>query len=289
MGKGNLQRDENSVPAMGGIDTTDPTQVLPLEIDPATGRLLVTAIITSGGSGGAGTEYTDGDADGTPTGTAILGFDGTNLRAVTTDAQGDLQVDVLSLPTVTVQATDLDIRVLNSATDSVTVTGTVGVDGAVEITNDSGNPIPVNATDFDIRNLVFATDKVDVSGSTLGANSGVDIGDVTVNGLPNDTYSVVSVDATTIGDTNIATTTAGQTLRLYYICLSANGANSADVTVTIKLGATTMFKISLKAGAIWARNIGAGRRYIAGALGEDLLVTLSAAQTVHVSAEYEIL
>jgi hypothetical protein len=51
MGKGNLQRDENSVPAMGGIDTTDPTQVLPLEIDPATGRLLVTAIITSGGSG----------------------------------------------------------------------------------------------------------------------------------------------------------------------------------------------------------------------------------------------
>jgi hypothetical protein len=289
MGKGILPRDESNVPAAGAVAYDDLDRVYPLQIDPATGRLLVTAIITSGGSGGAGTEYTDGDADGTPTGTAILGFDGTNLRAVTTDAQGDLQVDVLSLPTVTVQATNLDIRDLNSATDSVAVTGTVGVSGVVEITNDSGNPIPVNATDLDIRNLAFATDKVDVSGSTLGANSGGDIGDVTVNGLPSDTYSVTSVDATAIGDTNIATTTAGQTLRLYYICLSANGANSADVTATVKLGATTLFKVSLKAGAIWARNIGAGRRYIAGALGDDLLVTLSAAQTVHVSAEYEIL
>lgn len=233
MGKGNLQRDENSVPAMGGIDTTDPTQVLPLEIDPATGRLLVTAIITSGGAGGGGTEYTDGDADATPTGTAIMGFDGTNMRVVTTDAQGDLQVDILSLPTVTVQATNLDIRDLNSATDSVAVTGTVAI--------------------------------------------------------TTDTYSATAVDATASGDTTIITTTGGQTARLYYISLSANGANSADVTVEVKIGATTKFKVSLKAGSIWARNIGAGRRYLAGSVGDDVIVTLSAAQTVHVSAEYEII
>lgn len=37
----------------------------------------------------------------------------------------EVQVDVLTMPTVTVQATDLDIRDLSSATDSVTVTGTV--------------------------------------------------------------------------------------------------------------------------------------------------------------------
>lgn len=45
----------------------------------------------------------------------------------------------------------------------------------------SGATQPVSATDLDIRNLVFATDKVDASGTTLGANSGVDIGDVTIN------------------------------------------------------------------------------------------------------------
>jgi len=39
----------------------------------------------------------------------------------------------------------------------------------------------ISATDLDVRNLVFATDKVDASGTTLGANSGVDIGDVTIN------------------------------------------------------------------------------------------------------------
>jgi hypothetical protein len=54
------------------------------------------------------------------------------------------------------------------------------VSGTVTANAGSGT-FTVGATDLDIRNLVFATDKVDASGSTLGANSGVDIGDVTVN------------------------------------------------------------------------------------------------------------
>lgn len=233
MGKGILPRDESNVPAAGAVAYDDLDRVYPLQIDPATGRLLVTAIITSGGAGGAGTEYTDGDADATPTGTAIMGFDGTNMRAVTTDAQGDLQVDVLSLPTVTVQATDLDIRVLSSATDSIAVTGTVAVS--------------------------------------------------------EDTYSAIAADATATGDNPIVAVSGGNTLRLYYICLSANGANAADVTAIVKLGTTELFKVSLKAGAIWARNIGAGRHYLAGAAADDLIVELSDTQTVHVSAEYEII
>jgi hypothetical protein len=85
------------------------------------------------------TVYTDGSGTVTK-GIAILGQDGTNPQAIKTDANGELQVDVLTMPSVTVTATDLDVR-----------------------------------------NLVFATDKVDASGTTLGANSGVDIGDVTIN------------------------------------------------------------------------------------------------------------
>ncbi len=45
----------------------------------------------------------------------------------------------------------------------------------------SGATQPVSSTNLDIRDLTFAADKVDASGSTLGANSGVDIGDVTIN------------------------------------------------------------------------------------------------------------
>ena len=60
------------------------------------------------------------------------------------------------------------------ATDQIQLTNALKVDGSA-VTQ------PVSATNLDIRDLVFATDKVDASGSTLGSNSGVDIGDVTIN------------------------------------------------------------------------------------------------------------
>jgi hypothetical protein len=48
MGQGILPRDENNVPAAGAISVSDADLILPLEIDDATGRLLVSAIITGG-------------------------------------------------------------------------------------------------------------------------------------------------------------------------------------------------------------------------------------------------
>jgi hypothetical protein len=88
---------------------------------------------------------------------------------------------------LTVDATDLDIRDLDSAQDSVEVLQATHDNlnlnanlqvGDADVAN--GNPVPVSdaggsltvdATDLDIRDLVFATDKVDVSGST---NIGLD-------------------------------------------------------------------------------------------------------------------
>lgn len=79
------------------------------------------------------TVYTDGTGTVTK-GIAILGQDGTNPQAIKTDANGELQVDVLTMPTVTIQ----------DGGGSITVDGTV----------------TVNATDLDIRNLAPATDTV---------------------------------------------------------------------------------------------------------------------------------
>lgn len=98
------------------------------------------------------------------------------------------------------------------------------------------------------------------------------------------TFTATSVDASSSGDNVIVAIT--NTPKLYYISLSANGANSADVTATVKIGSSSKYKVSLKAGAIWARNIGAGKKYLTGSAGEDIIVNLSAAQTVHVSVEY---
>lgn len=90
------------------------------------------------------------------------------------------------------------------------------------------------------------------------------------------------------GDNTVKTPATGTRLILQYLCLSADGANTADVTATVKWsGGATLYKISLKAGAIWARNIGAGRRVLDGAIDQALLVNLSAAQAVHVSHESE--
>jgi hypothetical protein len=101
-----------------------------------------------------------------------------------------------------VSATDLDIRDLTS-TDVVTVTGGAGQTADVKVTLDGESvPVtgtfyqatqPVSATDLDIRNLAKAQDEVysvlktdagvayDARLVTAQANSGVDIGDVTIN------------------------------------------------------------------------------------------------------------
>lgn len=69
-----------------------------------------------------------------------------------TDGTDDLAINADGSINSVVSATDLDIRDLAFATDSVDV---------------SGSSVTVSATDLDIRNLVFATDKVDVSGSSV--------------------------------------------------------------------------------------------------------------------------
>ena len=98
-----------------------------------------------------------------------------------------------------------------------------------------------------------------------------------------------AVTAGSSGDNTIYTPATGKAVGLQYICLSADGANTADVTATVKFGAggAAKYKLSLKPGAIWARNIGARMRWLAGAVDEALIVNLSAVQNVHVSAEVE--
>src|SRR3990167_9200673 len=68
---------------------------------------------------GGGTQYADGAGRGTATGTLMMGDDGTNIQSAHMDSAGDLQIDVLTMPTITVNthavtATDLDIRNLTN-------------------------------------------------------------------------------------------------------------------------------------------------------------------------------
>lgn len=101
------------------------------------------------------------------------------------------------------------------------------------------------------------------------------------------TYSAKSVTAIASGDTTIHTPTNGAAVRLHYICLSASGSNTAPILAVIKFGSTVLYQVSLAPGAMFARNIGAGRYYLQGATNASVVVNLSGVQTVYSNIEYE--
>lgn len=101
-------------------------------ITDASGRMWITGAVTQSGTWNIGTltsitntvtvsdpTYTDATGTTVPANAAfVAGTDGTNTRALKTDAAGELQTDVLSLPGVTATAT------LGALNDAVTITTT---------------------------------------------------------------------------------------------------------------------------------------------------------------------
>lgn len=160
--------------------------------------------------------------------------------------------------------------------------------------NDNGGSITIDGT-IGVNNFP-ATQVVSWSGQSVGISGTVPItdngGSITVDGsltITPDTYSAKAGTAFSSGDTTIHTPAAGKAIRLHYISINADGANSTDCTTILKFaaGGSSIYKLCLKAGAMWARNIGAGRRYIQGGINEALIINLSAAQNIHYSIEYE--
>ena len=78
-------------------------------------------------------------------------------------------------------------------------------------------------------------------------------------------------------------------VRLHYLCFNAKGSNSGAVEAAVRFGDAGDLKylVDLVAGSIFARNIGAGRRWIEGDADESLNLNLSASQTVNATVEWE--
>lgn len=148
---------QNRTPVLMGWANDASNTAVPIAADPATGRLLVNATGSSGGTsstfgatfpttgtavgasdgtnmqplnvdgsgnlkvtgGGGGTQYANGSAQATPTGTVALGWDTANVRALSTDSSGKLNI----LGTVTANAgTNLNTSAL--ALDATLTGGT---------------------------------------------------------------------------------------------------------------------------------------------------------------------
>lgn len=155
------------------------------------------------------TVYTDGTGT-VSKGIAVFGQDGTNPQAIKTDSSGELQVDVLTMPTVAVtQSGTWDEVGINDSGNSITVdnaqlsvvgSGTEAAAMRVTIATDSTGVLSVDDNDSSLTvdnahltslgGAISGTEvQVDVVGALpagtnaigkLAANSGVDIGDVDV-------------------------------------------------------------------------------------------------------------
>lgn len=175
---------------------------------PLTGTGDATAIVATDDAGAAGQVQivklaiaTDGSA-----------------TAIPADATDGILVNLGANNDVTVSGVSTAAKQDTGNTSLATLAGAVaGTEVQVDVLTMPSTT--VTATDLDIRNLVFATDKIDVSGSTLAANSGVDIGDVTINNAAGaaavniqDGGNAITVDGSLTAVTTVTTVTTVSTV-----------------------------------------------------------------------------
>jgi hypothetical protein len=149
-----------------------------------------------------GFDVTDADtiADSDTVGAFLRSADGTLLTHTTNGAKESLDVNIANTGAIAVSATDLDIRDLDSATDSVAAvqsgTWEVALDAATLAALET---ITVTATDLDIRDLDAAQDSVqanlfDGTGNAISSTGGAI--DVNIASAAVDTATAATAIAT---------------------------------------------------------------------------------------------
>lgn len=200
-----------------GVNTAIKATVLDL----TTSNPLTVGIVDGTGaqitSFGGGTQYADGAARGTSTGTVVMGDDGTLIQAITAKT---LNTQVVAADTG---------LVVNAVLHGLTTAG--------------------GGSYVDVKVNPSGALAVDASGSTLAANSGVDIGDVTINNAAGaaavniqDGGNSITVDG--------AVTTSGTVTEANSAAILTSTQLLDDTVAT--LGTTTYTEATTKANIIGA-------------------------------------
>lgn len=156
---GRAPRDQNRVPVTYGVSTADGVTVLPIEVDPATGQLQT----SSSGSGGGGTQYTDGATSPThPIGTIPVFNNAGTITAVS--AANPLPVNA----SVTISG------VATAANQTNATQKTQIVDGSGNVIASTSNALNVNLqnTSVAITGSVTANAGTNLNTSTLALELG---------------------------------------------------------------------------------------------------------------------
>lgn len=217
------------------ISKKDGFGVLRASFDDATGRLRVDAAINVDAN-----EISISAADGDN----VAISDGVDTLAINPD--GSLNANVTGT---------LDIEVSAADGDNIAISDGVNT---LEVNPDGSINSVVTATNLDIRDLTFATDKVDISGSTLGSNSGVDIGDVTIN-------NGSGISAVNIQDGGNSITVDGS------VTVSATNLDIRDLTFATDKVDVTGSNVTVTATDLDIRNLNATQDNVAISDGVDTL------------------
>lgn len=241
--------------------------------------------------------YTDGA--GTPSkAIAIAGTDGTNPQIVKTDAAGELQVDVLSMPSTTVTATDLDIR--NLANTDVVTAELSAVDNAVLDTIDA----VLDTIKTDTASIVTSVGTLDnaISGSemqvdvvaalpagtnTIGAVKSVP-SDIDINGSNANHADKYYTNAGAVTDGIVWSPAAGK--RWHVLTLYINVSAAATVTLEDDLagGDVARWKGELAANSGVVLKYDKEHPFSSGEDAADLIITTTAGNVYVQAVGYEV-
>lgn len=229
-------------------------------------------------------------------GLAISGTDGTNARVIKTDTSGELQVDVLTMPTVTVTATNLDVQ--SGGADLATSAQGAAIQTAVEIIDNaiSGSEMQVDV----VGALPAGTNAI----GKLAANSGVDIGDVTLTAgtaaigtlLPPDidvtTHTNYAkkyyTNAGAVTDGIIWSPAAGKRWHVAFFYINVSAAATVTIEDDLAAGDSPVWKAELAANSGIAVPFPEHYPLASGEDAADLLVTTSAGNVYITVVGYEI-
>jgi hypothetical protein len=156
-------------------------QALDVQIRTSTGVVVDTF--------GGGTQFADGAARGTATGTLAMGDDGTNIQSVKVDTAGvlaiqdnggSITVDAASLPLPTGAATETTLAAINTKTPSLGQTTMASSSPVTIASNQTALPVTDNAGSLTVDAVSWPL-PTGAATAALQTQPGVDIGDVTIN------------------------------------------------------------------------------------------------------------
>lgn len=239
---------EDGTAAIGG----DATNGLDVDVTRVSGTVTIAGAVTNAGtfavqeSGAALTAlqliddavYTDGT--GTPSkAIGIAGTDGTNPQIIKTDAAGELQVDVLTMPTVTLGAGAATIGSLaaNQSVNTAQINGVAvtmgnGISGTgvqrVTLASDSTGQVTLAAGSATIGALTAnqSVNNAQIGGVSISAGNGVSGTGVQRVTIASDSTGQVALAAgsATVGNVGLATRTSGGLTTFHLVSAATTNA-----------------------------------------------------------------